>query len=73
MWNCGMDEGEEVRDTLEVAVVELEGYRVFLPVVIRIDAWWNPYIYRVKGISQFELRSAGPDGRIGTADDLVRN
>jgi hypothetical protein len=45
----------------------------YLPVVIRIDAWWNPYSYRVKGISQFELRSAGPDGELGTRDDLVRN
>jgi hypothetical protein len=45
----------------------------FLPVVIRIDAWWNPYSYQVKGDSDFELRSAGPDGRFGTLDDLVRN
>jgi hypothetical protein len=45
----------------------------FLPAVIRIDAWWNPYRYRVMSISQFELRSAGPDGRYNTEDDLVRN
>lgn len=45
----------------------------FLPVVIRIDAWWNPYRYQVMSISKFELRSAGPDGEFDTGDDLVRN
>ena len=45
----------------------------FLPVVIRIDAWWNPYSYRFASASAYELRSAGPDGEFETADDLVRN
>jgi hypothetical protein len=45
----------------------------YLPVVIRIDAWWNPYRYQFRGSRDFDLRSAGPDGRFGTPDDLVRN
>ena len=45
----------------------------FLPVVVRIDAWWNPMRYKATTDSEFELRSAGPDGRFGTEDDLVRN
>lgn len=45
----------------------------YLPSVIRIDAWWNPYRYSVMTVSEFELRSAGPDGRFGTGDDLVKN
>jgi hypothetical protein len=43
----------------------------YLGKVIRIDAWWNPFFYRAIGESQFELRSAGADGRLGTDDDLV--
>lgn len=45
----------------------------FLSAVIRIDPWWNPYSYRTKNAVGFELRSAGPDGKFGTADDLVRD
>ena len=45
----------------------------FLPVVVRLDAWWTPYRYEVTAESEFELRSAGPDGKFGTEDDLVRN
>ena len=45
----------------------------YLSSVIRIDAWWNPYRYRVMTVSEFELRSAGPDGKFGTDDDLVKN
>lgn len=42
----------------------------YLQTVIRIDAWWNPFRYERSG-EQFRLRSAGPDGQFGTADDLV--
>jgi hypothetical protein len=45
----------------------------FLSTVIRIDAWWNPYSYRVMRASRYELRSAGPDGEFETEDDLVKN
>lgn len=43
----------------------------FLASVIRIDAWSNPFSFELVGESGFELRSAGPDGTIGTEDDLV--
>lgn len=38
--------------------------------VIRLDPWHRPYIYRGTR-DAFELRSAGADGRAGTADDIV--
>lgn len=39
--------------------------------VIRIDSWSNPFYYRARGDHQYTLRSLGPDGRLGTSDDLV--
>ncbi len=35
------------------------------------DAWAQPFSYRPRGNREYELRSLGPDGRFGTADDLV--
>jgi hypothetical protein len=36
------------------------------------DAWGNPYQFKHKGNKfDFELRSAGADGRLGTTDDQV--
>ena len=39
------------------------------------ESFGNISVYRYKATtdSEFELRSAGPDGRFGTEDDLVRN
>ncbi|MGH9970021.1 MAG: type II secretion system protein GspG [Pyrinomonadaceae bacterium] len=42
----------------------------FLPHVIRVDPWKRPYLYRGER-DHFTLRSAGPDGKEGTPDDLV--
>ena len=37
----------------------------------RLDAWSNPFSYRAISVSEYDLRSAGPDGTIDTADDLT--
>jgi Type II secretion system (T2SS), protein G len=42
----------------------------YLPRILRIDPWHRPYLYR-GGPNQFKLRSAGPDGKEDTADDIV--
>ncbi len=42
----------------------------YLGQVTRLDAWSNPFSYRAVSASTYDLRSAGPDGRIDTADDL---
>ena len=34
------------------------------------DPWEHPYDYKVNG-SEFELKSMGPDGQPGTADDIT--
>lgn len=40
-----------------------------------VDPWGNPYIYRCPGTNgnSYDLLSAGPDGREGTADDIKAN
>ncbi|HZS47451.1 MAG TPA: type II secretion system protein GspG [Blastocatellia bacterium] len=42
----------------------------FMPDVIRLDAWGRPLIYTTAGTG-YQLSSAGPDGKAGTADDIV--
>lgn len=41
---------------------------------IPADLWGHPYAYQYPGAnnpSGYDLRSAGPDGQMGTADDIV--
>jgi len=35
------------------------------------DSWGNEFQYAVKGRGRFEVRSAGPDGQYGSADDIT--
>ncbi|HYR83437.1 MAG TPA: type II secretion system protein GspG [Terriglobia bacterium] len=39
--------------------------------LVREDAWGHPIDYQVSGGTAFKLVSPGPDGRRGTADDIV--
>ncbi len=39
--------------------------------VVRIDAWSNPFSYQAIGANEYDLKSAGPDGNLGTPDDLA--
>ena len=34
------------------------------------DAWGNPLRYELQGEDRYIIRSAGPDGEFGTADDI---
>lgn len=36
-----------------------------------IDRWGTPYFFHQLGKDQMEIRSAGPDRRMGTEDDLI--
>ena len=42
----------------------------YLSTIIRLDAWSNEFGYKGDR-SSYRLVSAGPDGKLGTADDLV--
>lgn len=37
-----------------------------------LDTWGHPYFFHALSGTAMEIRSAGPDGKIFTADDLVR-
>ncbi|MFQ5741400.1 MAG: type II secretion system protein GspG [Acidobacteriota bacterium] len=39
--------------------------------VVRLDAWSRPFFYQSLSARGFDLRSAGPDGAMRTADDLA--
>ncbi|HEY1544162.1 MAG TPA: hypothetical protein VGG01_17290 [Xanthobacteraceae bacterium] len=39
---------------------------------LAFDPWLKPLAYRVNPDGSFELRSAGPDGKFNTADDIVQ-
>jgi hypothetical protein len=41
-----------------------------LPSLGSIDEWGEPVVYSVRG-DEFEVRSAGPDRRLNTHDDMV--
>ena len=43
----------------------------YLSRIIRVDPWHTPYAYE-GGASSFTLRSAGPDGKANTDDDILR-
>mgnify|MGYP003340691952 CR=1 FL=1 len=38
-----------------------------------VDRWGTPLFFHALGGGRFEIRSAGPDGKLWTADDLHRN
>ncbi len=44
----------------------------YLTRVIRVDPWNRPYLYEGSR-DHFTLRSAGPDGKPNTSDDIVRS
>ena len=43
----------------------------YMSVLIREDGWGHAISYEVTGNAMFRFVSAGPDGRRGTADDIV--
>lgn len=55
----------------EAALVDRLNPR-YLKTIIRIDPWHRPYEYEGHGAS-FTLRSAGPDEKPGTSDDITVN
>jgi hypothetical protein len=44
----------------------------YMTPLIRLDAWRRPFEAELKGPGQIVIRSAGPDGKLGTSDDVVK-
>jgi hypothetical protein len=63
------ERGSYLESKSEAALIDNLNPR-FLPRVIRVDPWHQPYGYEGTRTS-FVLRSAGPDEKANTADDVV--
>jgi hypothetical protein len=44
----------------------------YLTPLIRLDAWRRPLEAELRGSNTIVIRSAGPDGKFGTTDDIVK-
>jgi general secretion pathway protein G len=71
----GYPRGSDGLTQLVVQPADVTGWRgPYLKSDIPGDPWNHPYVYEYPGRtnpSGYDLRSAGPDGQIGTADDIV--
>jgi len=64
------EHGSYVEAKNEMALIDRLNPR-YLNEIIRVDPWHKPYEYEGSRDS-FVLRSAGPDEKTGTADDILR-
>lgn len=63
------ERGTYLESKSEAAIVDLLNPR-YLAKIIRVDPWHQPYEYEGTRDS-FVLRSAGPDGKVDTPDDII--
>lgn len=67
--------GNDGLQQLVVQPADLTGWRgPYLKSDIPADPWGHPYVYEYPGrvnTSGYDLRSAGPDGQLDTADDIA--
>jgi len=67
--------GSDGLQQLLVAPADVTGWRgPYLSSDIPLDPWQHPYVYEYPGrvnTSGYDIVSAGPDGQMGTADDIM--
>src|SRR6185503_17185648 len=67
--------GQDGLQQLLVAPADITGWRgPYLKSDIPLDPWGKPYIYEYPGrvnVNGYDVRSGGPDGQLGTGDDVV--
>lgn len=67
--------GQDGLNQLVAQPADVTGWRgPYLKGDIPLDPWQHPYVYEYPGRnnpSGYDIRSAGPDGQLGTADDVV--
>lgn len=67
--------GQDGLQQLVVQPADVNGWRgPYLKSDVPLDPWGHPYIYEYPGKvnpSGYDIRSMGPDGQVGTADDIV--
>ena len=57
--------------SLEELTIETTNSDAIMSRSMLLDSWGHPFRYTKLSRSTFEIRSAGPDGRFGTRDDLT--
>jgi general secretion pathway protein G len=67
--------GQDGLQQLLVAPADATGWRgPYLKSDIPLDPWGHPYVYEYPGrinANGYDIVSAGPDGQLGTADDIL--
>ena len=67
--------GQDGLMQLVVAPADVQGWRgPYLNGEIPLDPWGHPYVYEFPGKfnpSGYDITSAGPDGNLGTEDDII--
>jgi len=63
------ERGNYVEAKSEAALIDQLNPR-YLSQIIRVDPWHQPYEYEGQA-NTFVLRSAGPDGKVNTSDDVI--
>lgn len=58
-------------DSLDDMTIATEQRAALLKKEALIDSWGTPFQYTKKGRFEYEVRSAGPDGQIGSEDDIT--
>lgn len=58
-------------ETLDDLTVETDTRAALLEKNSLGDAWGNPFQYKKLSKFKYEVRSAGPDGQMGTEDDIT--
>ena len=71
----GYPRGSDGLQYLLSAPSDVNGWRgPYLKSDVPLDPWGHPYVYECPGRlnpSGYDIRSAGPDGQLNTADDIV--
>ncbi len=67
--------GQDGLQQLVIQPSDVSGWRgPYLKSDIPLDPWGHPYVYEFPGrinANGYDVHSAGPDGQMGTADDIV--
>ena len=58
-------------ESLDDLTVETDTRAALLDKNNLADAWGNPFSYKKTSKFKYEIRSAGPDGQMGTDDDIT--
>ena len=67
-------QGQNGLEALVIAPRDANGWKGPYMEAIPLDPWQHPYVYQCPGKHAsyaFDIASAGPDGRLGSDDDIV--